>query len=1054
LLSTTLRKLASWVALLPLVAAPLALCQAGAAPASTASAGAAEPQIAAPAGTTPATTGVARASIGGFDGIRVASVQLQSAVQLPPGRFEELVTQKPNQAYDRGKVRQSVIALFGTGKFADVEVQAERTQRNEVTLVFVGRENFFVGVMTITGAPRPPSAEQLLNASKLQLGELFAADQLPQAFDRMKRVLAENGYYQADVKADTVPHADTQQIDVHFHVTPGPLARVGAVNVQGQPGYTPAEVREIAHLHPGDKVSVKRTTTALERLRKKYTKQDRMEAQVAIAAREYHPETNRLDYTLQLVRGPSIDVHVTGTKISKRKLKKYVPVYEEFAVDEDLLNEGRRNIRDYLQTKGYFDAQVTVEQQYDPTQDHRHILYHVELGEKHKLEGLKFTWTPSPNSPKRPHPYFEEGALLERMQIQPANLLLRQGRFSESLMVRDKESIESLYHASGFQNVKVSTRVQDDYKGERGHMLVTFHIDEQPQTLVNDLKITGTNSVPERDLQGMINTHPGEPFSEFNMAGDRDAILNYYFNRGFPHVKVEYTSQPLDKDKTLMNVSYTVDEGQRVFVDRVLISGLNHTKPHIVRREFQTRNCHIWDGDPLSENCELEAQRRLYDLGIFNEVNMAVQNPEGAAEYKNLLVHFDEARRWTFTYGFGLEAQAGSGVDPCSGILNKQQLANCKQQVQALKKAGFSPRVSFDVTRLNFRGRDQTLAFKSNYGRLQKRALLSFESPRWFDRENLRFTLTTFFDKSNNVYTFAAERLEGSAQVEQAVSRITTFLYRFSYRRVKVDQKSLAISPELVPLLSQPVRVGMPSFTYIRDKRDDPIDSHRGNYTTADFGVAGGFFGSESNFGRILIQNSTYMPFKFGKNAGTKDQWVFARSTRIGTEGLFGKSTFIPLPERFFEGGGSSHRGFPLNQAGPRDATTGAPLGGGAMLLNNLELRTPSPTLPFVGDNVSFVVFEDAGNVFNRPNNIFHSIFKVSQPLTDSCRLTATGSGQCNYNFLSHAVGAGIRYRTPIGPVRVDLGYNLNPPKFPVSSSGLVKQPGRIQFFFSIGQTF
>jgi len=1039
---------------MPLLAAPAAVCQATPAPPRTASATDPEPQIAAPNSATPPPAGVTRIAAPALDGVRVASVQLHSAVQLPPGRFEELVAQKPNEPFDRGKVRQSIVALFETGKFADVEVQAERTQRNEVTLVFVGRENYFIGIMDITGAPRPPSAEQLLNASKLQLGELFRNDDLPQAYDRMKRVLEENGYYEANVTAETAPHADTQQIDIHFHVTAGPLAKVGAVNVQGQPGYSPAEVMSIAHMHPGDKVSVKRTTGALERLRKKYTKQDRMEAQVAIAGRQYHPDSNRLDYTLQLVRGPSIDVRVEGAKISKRKLKKYVPIYEEFAVDEDLLNEGRRNIRDYLQTKGYFDVQVNVDQQYDQKEDHRHVVYHVDLGEKHKLESVKFTWTPAPNSPMRPQPFFSAGQLLERMQIQPANLLLRQGRFSESMMVRDSESIENLYHSSGFQNVKVTTNIQDDYKGDRGHMVVTFHIDEQPLTLVNDLKIVGSNSVPERDLLGLINTHAGEPFSEFNMANDRDAILNYYFNRGYPNVKVEYTSQPLDKDKTQMNVTYSIEEGQRVFVDRVLITGLNHTKPHIVNREFQTKNCHIWDGDPLSQNCELEAQRRLYDLGIFNEVNMAAQNPEGQAEYKNLLVHFDEARRWTFTYGFGLEAQAGNGVDPCSGILNKQALANCKASVNALHKAGVSPRVSFDVTRLNFRGRDQTIAFKSNYGRLQKRALLSFESPRWFDFENLRFSLTAFYDKSNNVYTFTADRLEGSAQIEQTVSRVTTLLYRFSYRRVKVDQGTLAISPELIPILSQPVRVGIPSFTYIRDKRDDPIDSHRGNYTTADIGVAGGFFGSQSNFGRVLVQNTNYISFKIGKNAGAKDRWVLARSTRIGTEALFGKSTFIPLPERFFEGGASSHRGFQLNQAGPRDATTGAPLGGGGMFVNNLELRTPAPTLPFVGDNVSFVLFEDAGNVFNKPSDILHSIFKISQPLSESCKVNASGSGQCNYNFLSHAVGTGVRYRTPIGPVRVDIGYNLNVPKFPVSSSGLVKQPGRFNFFFSIGQTF
>src|SRR5438105_6380154 len=172
---------------------------------------------------------------------------------------------------------------------------------------------------------------------------------------------------------------------------------------------------------------------------------------------------------------------------------------------------------------------------------------------------------------------------------------------------------------------------------------------------------------------------------------------------------------------------------------------------------------------------------------------MAVQNPEGNADAKNLLVNFEEARRWTFNYGVGLEAQLGGGVDPCPGDAKSSQVIRCRAFRKNAEKAGISPRVSLDITRLNFRGRDQTLVFKGHYGRLQKRGLVSFESPRWFDFENLKFSLTAFYDNSADVRTFTAQRLEGSAQIEQALGRITTLLYRFSYRRVQVDQNTLAI---------------------------------------------------------------------------------------------------------------------------------------------------------------------------------------------------------------------------------------------------------------------
>jgi outer membrane protein assembly factor BamA len=163
----------------------------------------------------------------------------------------------------------------------------------------------------------------------------------------------------------------------------------------------------------------------------------------------------------------------------------------------------------------------------------------------------------------------------------------------------------------------------------------------------------------------------------------------------------------------------------------------------------------------------------------------------------------------------------------------------------------------------------------------------------------------------------------------------------------------------------------------------------------------------------------------------------------------------VPLPERFFAGGGNSHRGFAINQAGPRDLTTGFPLGGEAMFLNNVELRLPPVALPFIGESISAVIFHDMGNVFSSTTDMFRSLFRTSQRFKSSCASTVPGvNAACDFNYMSHAVGAGVRYRTPIGPVRVDFGYNLNPPTFPVNRDARTETLKRFNFFFSIGQTF
>jgi len=263
-----------------------------------------------------------------------------------------------------------------------------------------------------------------------------------------------------------------------------------------------------------------------------------------------------------------------------------------------------------------------------------------------------------------------------------------------------------------------------------------------------------------------------------------------------------------------------------------------------------------------------------------------------------------------------------------------------------------------------------------------------------------------------------------------------------------VDQSTLKIAPDLIPLYSQPDLVGELSWSMIQDRRDDPIETHKGIYNTIDLAVAPKGMGSQRTFGRFLGRNATYHPI--GK------RYVLARNTSFGIvhllHGTEDPLTAIPLPEHFFSGGATSMRGFPDLQAGPRDTQTGFPLGGTALLMNQTELR-----FPLLGENIGGVLFHDMGNVFS---NVSRISFRTDQ------------HGLTDFDYMVHAVGFGVRYRTPIGPVRLDLAYSINPPHF-IGFQGTLDellsagkepcaQPGRcveqsishFQFFFSIGQTF
>ena len=241
-----------------------------------------------------------------------------------------------------------------------------------------------------------------------------------------------------------------------------------------------------------------------------------------------------------------------------------------------------------------------------------------------------------------------------------------------------------------------------------------------------------------------------------------------------------------------------------------------------------------------------------------------------------MLVNVQEAKRYTFNYGVGLEFQTGQ---PSSS------------DAQPLGKTGFSPRVSFGMTRLNFRGRNHTVNLKANVGGLQQRGLMSYDAPRLFNNPNWRLTFTAFYDNTVDVTTFTSQRLEGSVQAEQIINKASIMTYRLTYRRVRAND--VQVSPDQIPLLSLPTRVAIPNFTYIRNKRDNDLETTKGNYTTVDGGVADSHFGSETDFGRLLIQNSTY--YSIGRKRNSDQKFVLARSTRIGVEIPYG-NTVMPQP--------------------------------------------------------------------------------------------------------------------------------------------------------------
>ena len=974
-----------------------------------------------------------------------------------------LLAQQAGEALEPAKVTASVRRLFASGRYRDIRVEGVREGAG-VRLIYVGVPRYFVGRVTIAGVKDERLASLLEYATKLQPGTEFSEAAVPAATEGVRQALESNGYYEPAIAVKTTVDEAGGQVNAEYTVSVGPQARVGKITVGGDdPGLTEEEVRSKGRMKLGSKVTRETTGNALTRLRAQYEKRDRLEATTSLRTESYDKARRQVDYTFRANQGPLVKVVVEGAKFSRGRMKLLLPIYQEGTIDNDLLNEGTYNIKDFLFQEGYFDATVSVKVVGAETAQES-VVYAVAKGVKHKVRSVKITG----------NHYFDTNLLKERMRVQKADAYLRTGRYSPALMKADEESIQALYRANGFDQATVSASITDSdtaktgKKLKEGEIAVAVTVAEGPQRRFGAVTLAGVDASREKEVKALLNAQQGQPFSLIALSGDRDAVLSYYLSHGFEQARVEVKQQAESKDAQKTDVTLKVTEGEQVFVERVLESGTVHTRPSVVARETT-----FHAGDPLDGSALLETQRRLYGLALFNEVTTAVQNPDGDDPHKNVLLQLSEARRWNVTYGFGFEAETGT---PKEGVISQASASLLQIPANATYsqegKTGVSPRISLDVGRTNLRGTDNSLTLHSSYGLLEEIANLTFLNPHYRGHSQLSDSVSGGYSNVQNITTFQASTLQADFRITQKVKQTDTFIYDFQFRRVAVNPATLQVSANLIPQLSQPVRVGGPGITWFHDKRDPgPLDATKGSYTSVQEFFASSKFGSEASFSRTDVTNSTY--YAFGRH-----KYVLARNTRLGFETTFGPNpnagssscagallesnascNAVPLPERLYAGGATSDRGFPINGAGPRDLQTGYPVGGNGVIVNSTELRLPAATLPFLGDSLSFVLFHDMGNVFAHVSDMFPSIAHYHQPDQETCANVSSAFGTCNFNYFSHAVGVGARYKTAVGPIRLDFSYNLNPPVYPViydfnGSSPYEGQANHFNFFFSIGQAF
>jgi outer membrane protein assembly factor BamA len=492
------------------------------------------------------------------------------------------------------KVRNSLRALFATGQFETIEVDGVR-DGSGVDLVFRGSPRVFIGTVGVDGAKGATLNTQLDRVSQLSPGSRFTQAKLNQALAEMRDTLADNGYHEPQIAQTLTPHPADQLVDLAFHVVSGPLARVGAVTVTGDSGMSVEEFRRHAHLRSGAHVDHDTVNRALAGVLKHYRTQNRLEAEIKLEQQQYDPVTRRTNYRFSANQGPTVHVRVQGVSMSQERIRHVIPIYEEGTVDDDLLNEGNRRLRDYYQRLGFFDVKVAHQEESpsepqpnegggpstaaNPASSARQveIVFNVNLGARRRVEKVEVAG----------NEYFDSETLKELLSVHAADTLDHHGTYSQALVAADVTAIEAVYQNNGFSTVKVTPEtstpetVQTDTAsaenpakperpstaaGKAAPLTVTYRIQEGRQQKVGSVKIEGNDHIEAGQLTLLMNTIPGQLLSPRNLAGDRDALVTTYLSKGFERPQVDVTQKTDPADAAKANVVFHITEGQQVFV--------------------------------------------------------------------------------------------------------------------------------------------------------------------------------------------------------------------------------------------------------------------------------------------------------------------------------------------------------------------------------------------------------------------------------------------------------------------------------------------------------
>lgn len=944
-----------------------------------------------------------------YEGQNVSAIEFAGQPDLDSARFSSAMEQKVGEAFSQQKIEQTAAAIKSAGKYDAVRIRVD-PESDGVRVQFVLEPAAYIGIFKFPGAGQF-TYSRLIQVANYTVQAPFNAGEIERDRKRLLDFYRQAGFFQAEVRSNVEVDRKRHIANVSFAATLGRRAKFGEIVIDGVPAAEQerlraslqtiiARARTVA-IRPGKTYRRGTIGKAATYLQTQLEKKELLDAQVKPSGAEYHADTNRADIHFDIVPGPTIKVDIQGAHLWPWTRKSLLPVYQGIGVDDESVEEGRQALASYFQSKGFFD--VKVESHFDVAPTHDAIVYQITKQKKHKVTDIKVAGNVQlPSSQLMPHIAIEKKRFFSS------------GKFSDELLRTSVKNLKAVYQSEGFSDVAVVPTVTNRDED----INVTFRVTEGPRDVVSSLTVEGAdNFPPSAYAPDGLKLAVGQPYSQPNVQQDRANIVANYLRAGYLTASFRETAAEVSKkDSHHINVVYHIYEGPRVITGDVITLGREHTAQQLIDRDVSMIKPEL----PLFETDLLTAGSRLYDLpNVFDWAEVDLKRDVTTQTIEDVLVKVHEAKKNDFTYGIGFEViNRGGNVPGGTVAVPGLPPVGLPPNFTTSQVTFWGPRGTVQYTRNNFRGKGESISFTGFAGRLDQRFAFYYINP-FFRWSNWRATTSFSAEHNEQNPIYSSQEEIGGFQVQRFIDRAKKDALFFRYQFSQTNLTHLLI-PDLVAASDQNVQLSTLAANLTRDTRDNVMDEHSGVLRSIELDLNSTKLGSSVNFAKLTAQAAWY------KQAFHNIVW--AGSVRIGLAQPYSNG-HVPTSEKFFTGGGNSLRGFPLNGAGPQrkvqvcsNGSTDCndfiqvPAGGNELLIFNGEARIPLP----IKKGLSLVGFYDGGNVF---------------PVVGIPQFTS---------LYSNNVGGGLRYSTPVGPIRFDVGQNLNP----------IPGVKATQYFVSVGQAF